>query len=110
MRGVVIGMDPHKRSATIEVVDEHEEVLASGRFPTDREGYRALLAAGRRHRHRLWAVEGSEGAGRIALSAAESDLPISTSIDRCGRGAGRLLAVCPDRKPRTTCANLGCAS
>src|SRR5262249_25592028 len=31
MGRVVIGMDPHKRSATIEVLDEHERVLA-GRY------------------------------------------------------------------------------
>ena len=31
MGRVVIGMDPHKRSATIEVIDERERVLAKGR-------------------------------------------------------------------------------
>jgi hypothetical protein len=30
MAKVFIGVDPHKVSATIEVVDEHETVLASG--------------------------------------------------------------------------------
>lgn len=64
MGRVVIGMDPHKRSATIEVLDERETVLATGRFGTDREGYRDLLAAGRRWPDRLWAVEGCEGVGR----------------------------------------------
>ncbi len=28
--GVIIGMDPHKRSATIEVVDERGQMLAWG--------------------------------------------------------------------------------
>lgn len=28
--GVIIGMDPHKRSATIEVIDEQATVLAGG--------------------------------------------------------------------------------
>jgi hypothetical protein len=32
---VTIGMDPHKRPATIEVVDERAAVLAGGRFGTD---------------------------------------------------------------------------
>ncbi|MDP9433956.1 MAG: IS110 family transposase [Actinomycetota bacterium] len=64
MARVVIGMDPHKRSATIEVCDEQERVLATGRFGTDREGYRQLLAAGRRWPERLWAVEGCQGVGR----------------------------------------------
>ena len=31
MAQVVIGVDPHKRSATIEVIDQHERVLGKGR-------------------------------------------------------------------------------
>jgi hypothetical protein len=42
--GVVIGMDPQKRSATIGVLDQRER--AGGRFGTDQDGYRQLLAAG----------------------------------------------------------------
>ena len=38
MAKVFIGVDPHKLSATIEVVDRHETVLATGRFDTDRAG------------------------------------------------------------------------
>jgi hypothetical protein len=50
MGRVVIGMDPHKRSATIEVLDEDEQPLMGGRFGTDSEGYRLLLArAGSSH-------------------------------------------------------------
>ena len=64
MGHVIIGMDPHKRSATIEVLDEQERVLAVGRFGTDRQGYRQLLAAGRKWPQRLWAVEGCQGVGR----------------------------------------------
>lgn len=33
-----IGVDPHRLSATIEVVDGHERVLATGRFGTDKAG------------------------------------------------------------------------
>jgi transposase len=64
MGRVVIGMDPHKRSATIEIIDEHEQVLAHGRFGTDADGYRAMLAAGRQFPERVWAVEGCAGIGR----------------------------------------------
>jgi transposase len=64
MSRVMIGMDPHKRSATIEIIDEHEQVLAHGRFGTDTNGYRAMLAAGRRFPERVWAVEGCAGIGR----------------------------------------------
>jgi hypothetical protein len=45
---VVIGVDPHKLSATIEVLNEQEKVLGGGRFGTDRDGYRQLLIPARR--------------------------------------------------------------
>jgi transposase len=64
MGHVIIGMDPHKRSATIEVIDGQEKVLAQGRFVTDRDGYKAMLAAGRGFPDRTWAVEGCGGIGR----------------------------------------------
>lgn len=64
MGGVVIGVDPHKRSATIEVINEREQPVAVGRYGTDRDGYQAMLAAGRRHPDRVWAVEGCNGIGR----------------------------------------------
>ena len=41
-RQVFIGVDPHKLSATIEVVDSREILLATGRFTTDRRGYAAM--------------------------------------------------------------------
>lgn len=64
MGRVVIGMDPHKRSATIEAIDGRERVLAQGRYDTDTEGYRLMLAAGREFPDRVWAVEGCAGIGR----------------------------------------------
>jgi transposase len=62
--GVIIGMDPHKRSATIEVVDERGQILATGRYGTDKAGYAEMLQAGRKHPDRLWAVEGCNGVGK----------------------------------------------
>jgi transposase len=64
MGRVVIGMDPHKRSATIEAIDEHEKVLVQGRYATDTAGYQRMLAAGRQFPDRVWAVEGCAGIGR----------------------------------------------
>jgi transposase len=61
---VVVGMDPHKRSATIEVIDARERVLSQGRYGTDTDGYQTMLAAGRRFPDRVWAVEGCAGVGR----------------------------------------------
>jgi transposase len=62
--GVIIGMDPHKRSATIEVVDDRGRVLAVGRYGTDKTGYNAMLDAGRAYPDRLWAIEGCNGIGK----------------------------------------------
>ncbi|KAB7741458.1 IS110 family transposase [Nostocoides sp. F2B08] len=64
MMKVFIGVDPHKLSATIEVVDMDETVLATGRFGTDNAGYRAMRKLAAAWPERTWAVEGSNGAGR----------------------------------------------
>ena len=64
MGHVIIGVDPHKLSATIEVLDGREQVLAQSRFGTDRNGYRQMLTMARRWPDRTWAVEGSNGIGR----------------------------------------------
>jgi transposase len=61
---VVIGMDPHKRSATIEAMAEDESVLGKGRYGTDRAGFEAMLADAARWPDRVWAVEGCEGIGK----------------------------------------------
>jgi len=44
MTKVIIGVDPHKLSATIEVVDGRERLLGSGRFSTDQAGYTTMRA------------------------------------------------------------------
>ncbi len=64
MSRVVIGLDPHKRSATIEAIDERENILTQGRFGTGTDGYQQMLAAGRAYTDRVWAIEGSYGIGR----------------------------------------------
>jgi transposase len=64
MERVVVGVDPHKLSATIEVVDDHERMLGSGRFGTDRTGYASMLRYAKAWPERRWAVEGANGVGR----------------------------------------------
>ncbi len=64
MARVFIGVDPHKLSATIEVVDAREKVLRTGRFDTDKAGYAAMRKRVAPWPDRVWAVEGSGGAGR----------------------------------------------
>ncbi|NQE93331.1 IS110 family transposase [Nocardia terpenica] len=97
MTSVVIGMDPHKRTATIEVLDRTESVVGQGRFATDTAGYRDMLAYGRRHRERVWAVEGCHGIGKhlaqrlVADGESVVDVPpkLSARVRLLSTGQGR---------------------
>ena len=64
---VVIGMDPHKRSATIEVMDAEEAVLGGGRYDTDEGGFADMTGYVNQiqpdRERRVWAVEGCNGIG-----------------------------------------------
>src|SRR3954449_12195857 len=71
---VVIGMDPHKRSVTIEVMTAEERVLGGGRFGTDIDGYRAMLGYVAGWTDRVWAIEGCNGIGRhVAMRLLADD-------------------------------------
>ena len=61
---VVIGMDPHKRSATIEVMDSDETILGRGRFSTDQDGYTDMRHYAGQWTDRVWAIEGCSGIGK----------------------------------------------
>ena len=97
MAGVVIGVDPAKRSHTIEVISAGEKVLATGRFENTNDGYRAMRALGKRWPTRVWAVEGASGVGRQLaqrlLSDGERvlDVPskLSTRVRAMDTGHGR---------------------
>jgi transposase len=73
MKKIVIGVDPHKLSATIEAADHHETVLTSGRFATDKAGYAAMRRQVAAWPDRMWAVEGSNGAGRALAQRLLAD-------------------------------------
>jgi len=65
MSVVMIGVDPHKASVSIEARETGtERLLGTGRFGTDTHGYRELRAAARQWPERVWAVEGTAGTGR----------------------------------------------
>ena len=82
---MIIGVDPHKLSVTLEVVDRREKLLGSGRFSTDQAGYTAMRRYVETWPERVWAVEGSNGAGRPLaqrlLEAGERvvDVPVKLS-------------------------------
>jgi len=55
---VVIGMDPHKRSVTVEVMEADETIVGRGRLGTDVAGFAQLVGFAAQWPHRVWAVEG----------------------------------------------------
>jgi transposase len=74
---VVIGMDPHKRSATIEVMTADESVLGGGRFATDADGFAEMRRYAEQWPNRVWAIEGCAGIGKhiaVRLLADSEDV------------------------------------
>lgn len=102
---VVIGMDPHKRSVTIEVMSADEAVLGGGRFGTDVDGFAAMLAYVQAWPERTWAVEGCNGIGRhvanrlIAAGEQVVDVPPKLSA------RARVFATGQGRKTDATDAH-----
>jgi transposase len=70
---VVVGMDPHKRSVTIEVMAGDETVLGGGRFATTVEGYQAMRRYVAQWPARVWAIEGCAGIGGHVASRLLGD-------------------------------------
>ncbi len=94
---VVVGMDPHKRSVTIEVMDADETVLGGGRFGTDETGFAAMQRYVSRFIDRVWAIEGCNGIGRhvamrlLAAGQEVVDVPprLSARVRVFSTGQGR---------------------
>jgi transposase len=62
---VIVGVDPHEKSVTIEAVDGQGKKVATGRFGTSTRDYKAMLGYVRRQwPHDRWAIEGAHGVGR----------------------------------------------
>jgi transposase len=95
---VIIGVDPHKRSATIEVINEREQTVGQGRFGTDRDGYKAMLAAGRKHTDRVWAVEGCNGIGRHVAQRLLADGETVVDVPAKLAARARVFATGQGRK------------
>lgn len=97
MPQVVIGVDPHKASNTLVVIDAHEQVVAEQRFANDRAGYRSMKTFARAFTERTWAVEGARGVGAgLAQRLVAEDEPVfdvpaklSARVRALGGGSGR---------------------
>ena len=105
MSPVVIGMDPHKRSATIEVMAGEETILGGGRFGTDAVGYNAMLAYGRRYSERTWAIEGCRGIGRHIANRLLADGEQVVDVPPKLSARARIFATGQGRKTDETDAH-----
>ncbi len=106
---VIIGVDPHKLSATIEAVDGSGIKLGEGRFATDKAGFAAM----RRYvneiqpalEHRVWAVEGCNGIGHHVavrlLAAGEQVVDVPPKLS----ARARVFATGHGRKTDATDAH-----
>ena len=105
MSQVVIGMDPHKRSATIEVMAGDETVLGGGRYATDVTGYRAMLTEARRWPQRMWAIEGCQGIGKHLASRLLADGEQVVDVPPKLSARARVFATGQGRKTDATDAH-----
>jgi transposase len=102
-------MDPHKRSATIEVMGGDETVLGGGRFDTSEAGFTAMVgyvnAIQPDPERRVWAVEGCNGIGHhIAvrlLAGSEQVLDVPPKLS----ARARVFATGQGRKTDATDAH-----
>jgi transposase len=102
---VVIGMDPHKRSVTIEVMAADEKVLGGGRYATDVAGFAALRRYVSRFPDRVWAIEGCNGIGHHVamrlLAAGEEVIDVPPKLS----ARARVFATGQGRKTDATDAH-----
>ena len=105
MGPVVIGMDPHKRSVTIEVMNADEVIVGGGRFTTDSDGYGELLRSVRRWPDRVWAIEGCNGIGRHIANRLLADGEQVVDVPPKLSARARVFATGQGRKTDATDAH-----
>jgi len=95
---VLIGVDPHKGTNAVAVLNGREELLEYALFATNRAGLRSLRRWAKRFGERCWAVEGAGGVGRpvaqhlVAAGETVVDVPAKLS------SRIRLLSMGNERK------------
>ncbi|HEY0687442.1 MAG TPA: transposase, partial [Kribbella sp.] len=102
---VVIGMDPHKRSATIEIMSADETIHGGGRFATDRDGYAAMLRYGQQWSNRVWAIEGCAGIGKHIANRLLADGEQVVDVPPKLSARARVFATGQGRKTDATDAH-----
>ena len=102
---VVLGMDPHGRSVTIEVMDAEEAIVGGGRFATDSDGFAELLEYARRWPDRVWAIEGCNGIGRHIANRLLADGEQVVDVPPKLSARARVFATGQGRKTDATDAH-----
>ena len=102
---VVIGMDPHKRSVTIEVMTADESIVGGGRFATDAEGYARMLGYARAWPERVWAVEGCAGIGKHVADRLVADGEVVVDVPAKMSARVRVFTTGQGRKTDATDAH-----
>lgn len=102
---VVVGMDPHKRSVTIEVMTADETVLGGGRYGTDEAGFAEMGRYVSQWSDRVWAIEGCSGIGHHVavrlLAAGEEVVDVPPKLS----ARARVFATGQGRKTDATDAH-----
>jgi transposase len=98
-------MDPHKRSATIEVMAGDETVLGGGRYATDVAGYRQMLRYAKGFPERSWAIEGCQGIGRHLANRLLADGERVVDVPAKLSARARVFATGQGRKTDSTDAH-----
>ena len=80
-------------------------MLAAGRFGTDSDGYRQLLAAGRQCPDRVWAVEGCNGIGRHLAQRLVADGETVVDVPAKLSARARVFSTGQGRKTDATDAH-----
>jgi transposase len=102
---VVIGMDPHKRSVTIEVMAGDETILGGGRYDTDAAGYRSMLRYAKQWPDRSWAIEGCQGIGKHVAIRLLADGESVVDVPPKMSARARMFATGQGRKTDETDAH-----
>jgi transposase len=102
---VVIGMDPHKRSVTIEVMAPDETVLGVGRYATDVAGFRSMMHCAKPWPERVWAIEGCSGIGRHVANRLLADGELVVDVPPKLSARTRVFATGQGRKTDATDAH-----
>ncbi|MEN3616220.1 IS110 family transposase [Plantactinospora sp. ZYX-F-223] len=98
-------MDPHKRSATIEIMAGDETIVGGGRFDTGRDGYAAMRKYARQWPNRVWAIEGCQGIGRHIANRLLADGEQVVDVPPKLSARARVFATGQGRKTDATDAH-----